>query len=64
MPRRKAENMTEVRIDVSRYPGITEKFREAMQLSGAITYIQVCINAIDVYLAKLRRDRRVADRRF
>ncbi|SNT01943.1 hypothetical protein SAMN05216374_2328 [Tardiphaga sp. OK246] len=63
MARRPAETMTEVRIDVSRYAGITEKFREAVQLSGAITYIQVCVSAIDMYPAKLRRDRSLAARR-
>ena len=55
--------MTEVRIDVSRYPGITEKYQEAMSLSGAITYIQVTIAAIDEYLAKLRRQQRLEQRR-
>lgn len=49
--------MTEVRIDVSRYPGITNKFKEAKRLSDALTYVQVCIAAIDDYLEKLRRQR-------
>jgi hypothetical protein len=45
--------MTEIRNNVSRYPGITEKFKEAKRLSGALTYVQACVTAIDVYLGKL-----------
>ncbi len=63
MSRRQAEKMTEVRIDVSRYPSVTEKFREAMSLSGTTTYVHVVINALNEYLAKLRRQQALQERR-